>query len=126
MGRDTYRYQALDAERAKRGQLDPIWRGIGCVLIVGMAFVGFLVATWFLSANLRNNWLYLPPVLYNPSIFPPIDRYLGNGVMLKLIVAFLFMIFGFGIIATVYAMAFPIQPREFDAPPPRKVKIRKR
>jgi hypothetical protein len=126
MGRDSYRYRQLDEERAKRGQVDPIWRGIGCVMIVAIGAIGFASANWFLRANSRNNWLYMPREIMNPSILPFLDPYLANGVLLKVVIVFIIMLAGFGLVAAVYAIANPIQPGEFDAPPPRRRGFRSR
>lgn len=126
MGRDTYRYRALDAERAKRGQIDPVWRGIGCLLLVTLAVAGFGLGVWFVKANLENHWIYIPRNFYFPAIHPAVDRYLANGMVIKLVFMFFMVMFGLGIISVVYALMFPIQPGEFDAPPPKKTRLRKR
>ncbi len=120
MGRDSYRYRQLDEERAKRGQIDPIWRGIGCVMIVAIGTAGVLFANWFVRANARNNWFYMPKEFMNPTIVPFLDPYLANGLLVKLVIVFIIMLACFGVAATIYAILNPIQPGEFDAPPPRK------
>ena len=120
MGRDSYRYRHLDAEREKRGQLDPIWRGIGCIMIVAFGVIGFVFANWFLRENARNNWLYMPNEFMNPTIISFLDPFFANGALVKLVIVFIIMLAGFGLAAAIYAIANPIQPGEFDAPPPRK------
>jgi len=122
MGRDTYRYRKLDQEREKRKQLDPIWRGVGCIVIVGFAGLGYLFADWFIRANAINQWIYIPQAVFYPEFAP----FLGGGRLPKLVIGFLFMLLSYGILSMVYAMAFPVKPGEFDAPPPKKLKKKKR
>jgi hypothetical protein len=40
--------------------------------------------------------------------------------MIKLVVAFLFLLLSYGLMSFVYAVLFPIKPGEDDAPPPRR------
>ncbi|MGD8553038.1 MAG: hypothetical protein PVI81_06270 [Anaerolineales bacterium] len=116
MGRDTFRYRQLDKEREMRGQIDPIWRGVGCLIMVAFTVAGYFFANWFVRANATNGWIYIPREAYNPSFAP----FLGNGLMIKLVVAFLFLLMSYGLMSFVYAVLFPIKPREDDAPPPRR------
>ncbi len=122
MGRDTYRYRKLDEEREKRKQLNPIWRGVGCLVIGVFAVLGYLFADWFVRANAINNWIYIPRAVLYPEFAP----FLGQGRLLKLVVGFLFMLLTYGILSVIYAVAFPPKPGEFDAPPPKKQKRPKR
>lgn len=125
MGRDTYRFAGLDEEREQRKQLDPMWRGIGCIIIVVVVAGGYLLATWFMRENIVQNWIHIPSEAYFPQIHPLIDPYIGKGLLVRLTVAGLAMIFAFGIITFVYAMAFPIQPLEHDVGPPSRRKAKR-
>jgi hypothetical protein len=123
MGRDTYRYRALDKEREERQRLNPIWRGIGCITLSIFGAAGYFFAQWFLRANAVNGWLYLPPGAYNPD-FPnwlsSIEPYLQGGVLIKLVVALLFVVVSFGVLNFFYAIGFPIRTQVPDTPPPDK------
>jgi hypothetical protein len=116
MGRDTFRYRQLDKEREARGRIDPIWRGVGCIVMSTFAVGGYFFANWFVRANAIKGWIYIPNEVYYPSFAP----FLGGGLMLKLVVAFLFLLLSYGIMSFVYAVLFPIKPRDDDAPPPRR------
>ncbi|MGB2895611.1 MAG: hypothetical protein WBB65_05535 [Anaerolineales bacterium] len=122
MGRDTYSFRSLDKERYKRKTLDPKWRGVGLILVAIFATAGYYFADWFLRANAENGWIYIPPAALYPKFVP----FLGGGLLIKIIVAFLFTLLSYTILSVIYAMAFPIRPGETDAPVDRKVEQRKK
>ena len=113
MGRDTWRFAQHERERAAKRRMNPIWRGVGCVLLVALAVAGYFAAGWFLQQNAQQGWIYLPPVI----IDIPRLTFLPSGLLVQLFIAFVFMLFGYGILAVVYAMAFPVKPGETDVPP---------
>jgi hypothetical protein len=113
MGRDTWRFAQHERERQAKRRMNPIWRGVGCVLLVALAAAGYLGAGWFIRENALQGWVYLPPEL----IHVPRLTFLPAGLLLQLFIGFLFMVFGYGVLAVVYAMAFPIQLGETDVPP---------
>ena len=113
MGRDTWRYAQHEREREAKRRMNPIWRGVGCVLLAALAVSGYLAAGWFLRENAARNLVYLPPELTRV----PYLTFLPDGMLLQLFIAFVFMLFGYGVLAFVYALAFPIKPSEVDAPP---------
>ena len=121
MGRDTWRFAQHERERAAKRRMNPIWRGVGCVLLVALAIAGFLAAGWFLQQNAAQGWVYLPPVIINIPYLP----FLPAGFVVQLFIAFVFMLFGYGVLAVVYAMAFPVQPGETDVPPLKRTGPRK-
>jgi len=51
MGRDTWRFAQHEREREAKRKMHPIWRGVGCVLLVALAFAGFAAAGWFTLPN---------------------------------------------------------------------------
>jgi hypothetical protein len=126
MGRDTWRYAQLERERAARKRGNPVWRGVGCLLLVALAFAGYYFADWFLIANIENAWILIPYEALNPSFVPTwLAPYLGGGGMVKLITAGLVMILGYGILSIVYAILFPIRLGETDVAPVRRGRARK-
>lgn len=108
MGRDSWRFHELDRERSQKRRIHPAWRGVGCIMIVLLGFVGYAFAGWFLSQNL----VYFPPVIRR--LLAP---WLPQDLIIKLVVAFLFMLLAFTVFSVIYAIAFPIQPGEKDVPP---------
>ncbi len=122
MGRDSWRYAAHERERAKKKRMNPVWRGVGCVLTVVVALGGYLFAGWFLRANVAQQWVYLPPELINP----PWATFLAGGVLIQIVTGLLFMLFSFALINIVYAIMFPLEPGETDVPPLTRVGPRRR
>ena len=121
MGRDTWRFAQHEREREAKRRMNPIWRGVGCLLLAALAVAGFLAAGWFLQQNAAQGWVYLPPVIMNI----PYLTFLPAGIVVQLFIAFLFMLFGYGVLAVVYAMAFPVQRGETDVPPLKRTGRRK-
>lgn len=123
MGHDTYQFRDKTTKRDREKELNPVWRGVGCVLVVLLGLAGYLLAGWFLTANQQNAWIYLPPALYYP---PYVPSFVPPGTILKLAIALLVMVLGYGILSFVYAIMFPIQPGETDVPPLKRRRKRTR
>ena len=120
MGRKgSWAFAQRDRERQQRKEMNPLWRGVGCILIAVMGLAGYAFSGWFLSQNAVNGWIYLPPQVFNPRV-PSFLGFLGNGNFLRFVVALLFVLTAYGILNFVYALAFPIQPGEFDLPTPKR------
>jgi len=122
MGRDTWRFRAEDKDRKKRQQMNPIWRPIGCVIILTLAAGGYFAAGWFLVQNALNKWMPIPA----ERVKVPFAPGLPNGFVFKLIVAVIFMIIGYGLLSIIFAILFPIPMGEFDHPPLRPSPRRKK
>jgi hypothetical protein len=112
-----------EEERLKRKRMNPIWRGVGCFLMVMLTLAGYLFSNWFLIQNAVNNWVFLPAEVIRPSFLP---AWVPPGAMVSAIVAFLFLIFSYGLVSTFYAIAFPAKLGETDSPPLRRSGPRRR
>jgi hypothetical protein len=102
--------------------MNPIWRPIGCVIILTLAAGGYIGAGWFLVQNAQNNWIPIPAELVEVPIAPG----LPDGFVFKLLIALVAMIIGYGLLSIIFAIIFPIQPGEFDHPPLRSSPRRKK
>ena len=126
MGRDTWNYARQERERAARKRMNPVWRGVGCLLLVALALAGYFFANWFLVANFENGWIFIPNEALNPTFVPAwLFPYLSQGVLVKLVTAGLVMILGYGVLSVGYAILFPIQLGETDVKPMRRTRVRK-
>jgi len=122
MGRDTWRHQMEDKERAKRKEINPIWRGVGCFLMVVLSIAGYYFADWLLYQNEVNGWFQLAQNMIHIDALP----WLTTGVLLKFAVAVVFLIISFGLINLVYAILFPVQLGKYDSPPLKPTPRRKK
>lgn len=122
MGRDSWRSRQQDEEREKKKRMNPLWRGVGCLLMAILGIAGYLFSNWFLVQNDYYQWVFLPGEVIRPSFAP----WLPPGALVSLSVAVLFVVFTYLTISIAYAIAFPIKPGEFDMPTPRRERRRSR
>jgi hypothetical protein len=112
-------YERAPFERPYK--VHPIWRGIGCVLMVILPIMAYFGAVELVQANLRNNWVNIPPEFRGPAQYPYLFSYIGVGVLL--------LVLGFGILIVLYSLmmyAAGGQKRmPLDAPPPKRQKRRR-
>jgi hypothetical protein len=123
MGRDSWRFRQMDEAREKRKRMNPVWRGVGCFMMIMLSLAGYLFSTWFLTENALNQWIYLPPEVIHPTFLP---AWVPPYAFASFVVALIFLILSYGVVSLVYAVAFPLQPGETDAPPLRRTGPRRR
>lgn len=117
-------YERIDrSRRDKRDrQIHPIWRGIGCILLVLIPVMAFAGTSLILDANTTNNWFIVPYELQGPLQYPYLYAKLAGTLLLSVL--------GFGVLVSFYALIYSIiGPPKYgplDAPPPRKVKRRRK
>jgi hypothetical protein len=117
MGTGRYEFRDQISKQDRERRLNPIWRGVGCLLLVILALAGYGLSGWFLAANQENAWIYLPYELYYPPFVPPALSFLPPGFFIRVGIGLLVMIFGYGLLSIFYAIFFPIEEKETDAPP---------
>jgi len=133
------KYKSSTSEKGiqKKQQL-PIWRGIGCLLIILVPVVSYaaadlslpfflnrgLVPQELLFTPLVPDWLWLAPVLAQ-IVQTLIGRYAFFAI---LVLTFIYILFFGTIISILYAfmyrLAAPSRYGPMDAPPPR-IKVKK-
>lgn len=104
-------------------EIHPIWRGIGCLLIIIIPIVAYAGAYVLVALNLQNAWFNMPRDLakteYLPVINIPVEHLYGN-----LLVGAVLTILGFGLLMIFYAIISNLMgpPRygPTDAPPIRR------
>jgi hypothetical protein len=111
----------IEAMRQKRMMIHPAWAGVGCFTIAGLSAGGYLLGSWFVSANAEANWIPLPPEL----AWPPQNPYL----FVKVAIAILILLFGSTLFSIVYMLIRPPKPGRFDVidpsifpSPPRRMR----
>lgn len=95
----------------------PVWRGIGCFLLIVLPIVAFAGAKLLVQANRTRRWVQIPTELAG-SFFVPV---IGRVVYADLAVAVGLIIIIFAILTVVYAITYKIIgiPRygPLDSPP---------
>jgi hypothetical protein len=117
-GRDTWKFKKLDEERAKRGRLHPAWRGVGCFLVVLLGIGGYFLSGKIISSGM----IYIPLAARRPSFAP----WLPENVFVQVVAALIIVMLSFTLMSTIYAIAFPIKPGEYDVPPIKRDRSRRR
>jgi hypothetical protein len=122
MGRDSWQARQSEIAREERKRVNPIWRGVGCMLMFLLVAGGYLFANWFINQNNYYQWVYIPQQLIYPSFAP----WLPPGILVSGSVALIFLVLSYIVISIAYSIAFPIKPGEFDVEKPQRQRRRER
>lgn len=118
------RYERLNprARMPKRPwTIHPIWRGIGCIMIILIPVMSYAGAVLLVQENWKQGWLPMPRE-FSQSIFVP---FIGNvpNLLAYLMIAFVLSVVGFGVMTALYSVMFSISgaPKHgpLDVPPIR-------
>jgi hypothetical protein len=90
--------------------LNPMWTGVGCVLMIGFLILGYLLAEWFLPANMKANWIYIPPEF----AWPPFAPYF----IFKIAIGIMTLMLGTLLVSILYAIVNPPKPGKYDVQHP--------
>ena len=130
MGFSTQQYRKQQEER--RWKINPVWRGIGCFLILIIPIMAWFAADLFLNSGqkiIRSPGMNQPITIKSvhiaeiDKVIADINRYTVSHHLIKGQFFFfvLFMVIGFGILAFLYAVMYRVigPPRygPFDVPP---------
>jgi hypothetical protein len=114
--------------------IHPVWRGIGCLLLVIIPVLSYFSAVLVVRANFRSRWIAVPYELAVPINFSPIYQAvpalrpffasLGPVYPIDLLVTLLFVVVGFGLLTVLYSAMYRMSGQgglgPTDAPPIRK------
>jgi hypothetical protein len=138
MGRYTS-YQREKA-KAKRNEVNPVMRGIGCVLIVLVPILAYGTAVYAVNYGVRSGWpipatwlgiIEIPPLLLKLAGLTVIWNFLRaqNNLTANLVFAAAITIVIFGILAIIYGFTYrlfgPSQYGPTDVPPIRGQKVKR-
>jgi len=100
----------------------PIWRGIGCFLLIIGPIIAFAGAHLLLEMNLEQKWYPVPRELARSFTLPGIN-YTISHFFADLLLAVVLLLIGFAFIMVIYAILYSIlgPPRygPMDSPPVR-------
>jgi hypothetical protein len=103
----------------KPTEVHPIWRGIGCLLMILLPILSYASAVLLVRENFQQRWVQIPYELTR-SIFLP---YVGRIYFLDIAVAVLLAILGFSMLMVLYSIIARVvgPPRygPYDVPPSR-------
>ena len=108
-------------------QVHPIWRGIGCLLVLIGPPLAFSAAHYLVEMNFEYGWLPVPGDFRQPFTIPFVDYILPHALA-SLLVAVILLLLGFAIImivySTIYAILGPSRYGPLDSPPIRQPRRR--
>ena len=128
MGFSSSAYRKKREERPWK--INPVWRGIGCILIVVIILMSWFGSIVFLK---NNKWFPIPPELNKAVVIPfvrqpdvdkiivEVNTLLQGVTYANFFFTIVFLFIGFGILSVIYAMMYRVAgpPRygQFDARP---------
>lgn len=123
------RYSKYRPEDRKEKQTNPIWRGIGCILILIAPVVAFAISNLAFTRGIVQQYIRLPLELRRTVTLPfteaAIPFFYGTLALTAAIVIALFAVV-FSVYAAVYRVVGPSRYGPTDVPPVRpRRKVRK-
>ena len=121
------RYDRANIKNQRQWDIHPIWRGIGCLMLIIIPVVAWAAASEFMRIAPSLSWFPQSRSMYqNINLqFIIIPTTIGQIVFTILFMMVGFMIFSIAY-AVVYRIAGPPRYGPTDAPPPRVRKRRRR
>ena len=136
------RYTSYQKQKPKvnRNQVNPVMRGIGCILIVLIPILAYGTSVYVVNYGVSRgwpipiNWLGAPPIhpfLWKLTGLNLILTYIQaqNNLIANLVFAFTISVVIFGIMAILYGFIYKMfGPPEYgptDVPPIRGVKVKR-
>lgn len=115
------KYSARSRMSERPWKIHPIWRGIGCIMMLIIPIMAYAGAVLLVQANAEQGWLPMPRELTQTVTLPvlgPMKQFYAIGIVTVLLV-----IIGFGLFTVfyslVYSMVGPPSLGPLDAPPVR-------
>lgn len=129
MGRYSKYKERSATER--RWNIHPIWRGIGCLLLILVPTLSYMTTVLISQINQKSQFYVIPPELAKPvdissvlRFFPglyPVVMWLRQIYYMDVLMTFTFMVIGFGILTVLYSTLYraigPSRWGPLDSPP---------
>jgi hypothetical protein len=80
----------------------PIWRGIGCILLILLPILAFAGAKLLVQANIKQRWINIPQEMTGSFTAPLV----GRVFFADLAVWIILIVIGFGLLTAVYALIY--------------------
>lgn len=124
MGRGDY---FESRKQVQRRVIHPIWRGIGCILLVVIPLMSYAGATLLVDANMTQGWYPVPPEMARTVTLPLVGSV--SHLYANLLVAFVLLFLGYALLVIIYSIVYAsARPRygPYDAPPIRRRRRKRR
>ena len=112
-----------DPKNVHTDRVHPIWRGIGCILLCLIPILAYAASTVIVQADLANGWYPIPYEL-SQTIFIPVIEIRVEYLYATLLLSFVLMIIGYGLVMAFYALIYrmigPPKYGPLDSPPIRR------
>ena len=122
------KYSARSRMSGRPWKIHPIWRGIGCLMLIVIPIMAYAGAVMLVQANAEQGWLPMPRDLLQTVTLPVLGNF--KQFYAIAIVWVLLMIIGFGVITLVYSIIYsalgPPRLGPLDAPPVRTSPAKKK
>jgi len=113
------KYSSQSRQAKKPWAIHPIWRGIGCLMMLLIPILSYAGAVLLVEANLDQDWFVMPGEMIREISVPvigPVDHLWGN-----LLFTLALSLIGFALLTAIYALVYQLigPPRygPLDAPP---------
>jgi len=119
-------YSRRASEKPRPWRVHPIWRGIGCILMVLIPVMSYAGAYLLVQMDRKNGWIPIPRE-FAVTVTIPLVNYRVPYLWANLIVAFVLAMLGFAVLISLYSLAYRAvgpQGSPLDAPPQRR-KVRR-
>lgn len=117
---DKYSTQSRMADRP--WQIHPVWRGIGCLMMLLIPIMSYAGGVLLVEANKEQRWVPVPAEMMrkiNLPLLGSVDHLVAN-----LLAAVVLSIIGFALLTAVYSLVFrvvgPPSLGPYDSPPERR------
>jgi hypothetical protein len=119
------KFQNQRSMRERPYEIHPVWRGIGCLLIIISPFIAYSLAHVLINMNLEAGWFLIPRDLAQTINIPVPGLNISVPYLYaKLMLAAVFLVFGIGLLMIVYALIYqlvgPSRYGPLDAKPVRR------
>ena len=111
-----YEKYTIKPKKERRWRIHPIWRGIGCFMMVLIPLISYAAAFTVARANYQNGWVRIPAELVGWVNLAPVLRvapWLGQVIpastriyYLDIALTVLFMIIAFGLLTLFYGILY--------------------
>ncbi len=121
MGRANYEFREQVSTEQK---LNPIWRGIGFIILVLLTVGGFWLAGYLLELNWQTPFLpFTVPQNFMVTLGYGLPKLPGK-LLVQLGATVMVDIIGYTLMVIAYGLVMPTRPGKTDAPQPRGRKRR--